>query len=122
MHVKVVAGSLQIDERRRPEADLAIKHLGPCGFHGQLSLGQSETCRQRLRLVPCYPHALEMHVTYVGDMPWLDGPGNGNLQSSRPPQVDRISQREGLWDEPQRQRMPDLPGEMHLESATQLNV
>src|SRR5262249_35150900 len=117
MHVKVVVGSLQIDERRRPETHLALKHFGPCGFHGQLALCQFETCRQRLQRVPCNHYALEMHVTHVGDMPWLDGTGDGNTQSSRPPQVDRISQREGLWDEPHRQPITDLLGEMHLESA-----
>ena len=58
-------------------------------------------CRQRFHLVLCDPHALELHVTHVGDITWLDGTGDGNPQSSRPLQVDRISQREGLWDEPQ---------------------
>src|SRR5215813_8166449 len=96
MHVKVVDGSLQIDKRRRREAHLAVKHLGPCGLNCQLSLCQSETCRQRFRLVPINHNALEMYVTRVGDMTWLDGTCDGNTKSSSTHQVYRIFQLEGL--------------------------
>src|SRR5215468_6218473 len=96
MHVKVVAWSLQINERRRWEAHCAVKHSGLHGFHSQLTLYQSEMCCQRFHLVSCDLHALELHVTKVGDITWLDGTGGGNTQSSRTPQVYRIFQREGL--------------------------
>src|SRR5262249_29700796 len=109
MHVKVVAGSLQINERRRREAHCAVKYSGLCGFYDQLTLYQSEMCRQRFQLVLCDPHALKLHVTHVGNITWLDGTGGGNTESSRAPQVYRIFQREGLGYEPHRHTVTDLP-------------
>ena len=122
MHGEVVAGFLQIDERRRRDADLSIEHIGLGGCDCQSSLCQAETCGQRLKPVLCAPQTLEMDITRVGDVARLDRPCDGNAQSSSTRQVYRFLQLEGRRQYPHSDAITHLPREVHLQGAAQVNV
>src|SRR5262245_5483647 len=112
MHVKVVAGSLQIDERRRCDVYLAVEEVSLRGFDRQPSLCEFETRGQRFRAVSFDIQTLEADVTRVGEVARLDLTGDRNTESRSPLQVHRTFHLEGRRQEPHGDTITHRTGEV----------
>ena len=122
MHVKVVAGSLQIDERRRRDAHLAVEEVRLRGFDRQPSLGEFETRGQRFRFVSFDAQTLEADVTRVGEVTRLDLTRDWNAEPRSPLQVYRIFHLEGRRQEPHGDTITHRTGEVRLQYTAYVDV
>src|SRR5215510_1412036 len=122
MYVKVVAGSLQIDERRRCDVHLAVEEVGLRGFDCQLSLCEFETRGQRFSFVSFDVQTLEADVTRVGEVTRLDLTRDRNAESRSTCQIYRIFHLEDRRQEPHGNTITHRTGEVRLQDTADVDV
>src|SRR5262245_8863183 len=122
MHVKVVDGFLQINERRRRDAHLAVEEISPRGFDCQPSLSEFELRGQRFRVVSFDVQTLEADVTHVGEVTQLDLTRDRNAESRSPLQVHCTFHLEGRRQEPHGDTITYRTGEVRLQDTAYVDV
>src|SRR4029453_19577547 len=122
MHVKVVDGSLQIDERRRRDVYLAVEEISLRGFDRQPSLSEFELRGQRFRVVSFDVQTLATDVTRVGEVTQLDLTRDRNAEVRSPLQVHRTFYLEGRRQEPHGDTITHRAGEVRLQDTAYVDV
>src|SRR5262249_18534210 len=122
MHVKVVAGSLQINERRRRDAHLAVEEVSVRGFDYQPSLREFEPRGQRFRFVSFDVQTLEANVPRVGEVTRLDSTRDRNAESRSSLQVHGTFHLEGRRQEPHGDTITHRTGEVCLQDTAYVDV